>query len=120
MSEVHYFGLPMSLRSTESGLPFIARTNANVVISGPDIKLGEQHMPLKFLSDVFNIWDRVLIPNCPVVDGSVVLYWAIGPILLFDTKVLAAYGDFDGSMYPLASCSSVHSCMNLASGGLRG
>ena len=41
LSKVHYFGLPMSFRGAKGGLSFIALTNTNVVVSGPDVELGE-------------------------------------------------------------------------------
>ena len=43
-------------------------------------------MSLKFLGDVFDIGDWVLVSDRPVVDRSIVLYWAIRPIFLFDTE----------------------------------
>ena len=43
-------------------------------------------MPLKFFHNVFDIWKWILVLDSPVIDWSVVLYWAVRPILLFDAK----------------------------------
>ena len=43
-------------------------------------------MSLKFFGDVLDVRNWILVPNRPVVDGSIVLYWAVGSILLFDTE----------------------------------
>ena len=76
----------MSFRCVKSGLPFVAFANANVVVSRPDIELGEQRVSLEFFGDVLDVRYWVLVPNCPVVDGPVVLYWAIGSVLFLDAE----------------------------------
>ena len=35
---------------------------------------------------MFDIWEWVLVLDCPVIDWSIVLYWTVGPVLLFDTE----------------------------------
>ena len=86
MSEIHDFGLPVPFSRAEGSLPFVSCANADIVISRSDIKLSEQRVPLKFLGNVFNVRKWILVSDRPVVDGSVVLYWAVRPILLFDTE----------------------------------
>ena len=43
-------------------------------------------MSLKFLRDVFDIWEWVLVSDSPVIDWSVVLYRMVRPVLFFDTE----------------------------------
>ena len=111
MSEVHYFGLPVSLCGAECGLPFVALANANVVVPGSDIELGEQRMSLEFFGDVFDIRYWILISDRPVVDGPIVLYWAIGPVLLLDAegaRGIWGFRWFDVSFRQLFFCPFMH------------
>ena len=86
MSKVHNLGLPMSFGRAERRFPFVSCVNANVVVSQPDIELGEQCVSLEFFSDMFNVREWILVSDRPVIDGSIVLYWPIGSILLLDTE----------------------------------
>ena len=111
LSEVHDFGLPMSFRGAESGLPFISCANVDIVISRLDIELGEQHVSLEFFGDVFDVGNWVLVSNRPVIDRSIVLYWVIGPILLFDAKGACGIWGlrwFNISLCELFFCPLVH------------
>ena len=101
----------MTFCCAEGGLPFVALTNTNIVISGSDIEFGEQRVSLEFFGDVFNVWNRVLIPDRSVVDGSIVLYWAIGSILFFDTegaRGVWGFRWFNVSFRKLFFCPFVH------------
>ena len=114
----------------EGGFPFVAFTYTNVVVPRSDIEFGEQRVSLQFFGDVFDIWDRVLISDSPVVDGLIVLYRAVGPIFLFDTEGacgVRGFRRFDVSFGQLFFSSFVHELgfrgtegVNLALEGIRG
>ena len=77
-------------------------------------------MPLKFLGDVFNVGDRILVSDRPVVDRPVVLYWSVGSILLLDTEGTGSvwgFGRFDVSFGKLFFRPFVH---ELSLGGAEG
>ena len=92
MSKVHDLWLPVSLRCTKGSLPFVSFANANIVVSGSDIKLGEQRVSLEFFGDVFDIRYWVLISDRPVVDRPIVLYRAVGPVFRLDTEGACGIG----------------------------
>ena len=95
----------MTFCCVEGGLPFVTLTNTDIVISGSDVKFGEQRMSLEFFGDVLDVWNRVLISDRPVVDRPIVLYRAIGSVLLFDTEGACGVCVTTFPLYPLTRLS---------------
>ena len=79
----------------------------------PDLILNlvEKGVSLKFFHDMFDVREWILIPYCLIVDQPVILYWAIGAILLFNTKAASSirgFEWFDISFYKLFLHPVVH------------
>ena len=48
----------------ESGLPFVAFLDSDVVVSPPYVELGEERLTLELLQDCFNQGERVIVTDC--------------------------------------------------------
>jgi hypothetical protein len=77
LSKVHNFWLPVSFWSAEGCFPHVLFLNAYVIVFRSNVKFGEKGVSLKFFCDVFNVREWILIFYCPIVDWSLILYWAI-------------------------------------------
>jgi hypothetical protein len=75
-AEEHNHGLEESFWGKEGGFPFISVFDTDVVIPPLDVKFGEQGAPTKVVNSLGNEWGVVAIFLSPLVDRSIVLYWA--------------------------------------------
>ena len=60
---------------------------------------------------MFDVREWVLISDCPIIDGSVILHWVVRPILFFDaegTGSVWGFGWFNISLGKLFFCPLVH------------
>src|SRR5712672_921245 len=75
-SEEHNRRFVKSFVSDEGGLPFVAFSNAHVVVSPPDVKLCKEFLHSDAVDQLGNEGKWVPIAYCPFVQASIVLYGA--------------------------------------------
>jgi hypothetical protein len=72
--------------SLEGSFPMIAFLYLDIVIFPSNIELGEPMLANKSINELFNEQERVYIPHSELIKLSIVLYWSLLAILLFNEK----------------------------------
>ncbi|SRR5260221_3043489 len=75
-----------SVACFKGSLPFVSFLDVDVVISPLYIELPVPFFSQEAVDKVRDQGERVFVGNCPFIKISIILYWAVFPILLFDEE----------------------------------
>ena len=81
-TKTHYGVLIQSVTGGESGLRNIRLSDSELVITGPKVDLGEYLSSIHLVKEIFNLGQRILIPDSDVVELAVIHTQTYGTVLL--------------------------------------
>ena len=114
----HDHGFEEAEGSDECGLPLILFSNVDVIVSPPDIELGEKGGIFHVVNQLRNEGERVSITDGMAVKVVVVLARVQSSIFFGTKKNGAACGDLESTIHPVFKCSSMKALQASFAAGL--
>ena len=85
-SKEHDCRLVETTVGSESGLPLVTFLDADVVVTPPHVKFGEEARVLSFGNQFLDQRQRILVFDCSFVKLSIILDWSERAVMLLDEE----------------------------------